>query len=158
MLGVKSVRLGLNRFPRVPNLHQPVLNCSSQQGRGLFSRASTGEMKGSPQLACSFPRSPHLLGLWTRSCSLQVQPGLLGRRGCPVSSATKEMASLGFTGAGKAGVEASAHCLCWPPCGSPSDPLCGCVPVSPRHCFLTQLCKVWEPLAQSSGAGMDLSQ
>lgn len=55
-------------------------------------------------------------------------------------------------------VEASAHCLCWPPCGSPSDPLCGCVPVSPRHCFLTQLCKVWGPLAQSSGTGMDLSQ
>lgn len=124
------------------------------EGRGLSSRARAGEMKGSAQLACSIPCSLDLLGLWTGSHSLQGQPGLLGRGGCPVSSATKEMARFGIARAGKARVEASAHCLCWPPCTSPSDPLCVCMAVSLRHCFLTQLCREWEP----SGTGVDLSQ
>jgi len=114
-------------------------------------------MRSIPQPASSFPRSRDLLGLWTGSCSLPVQPGLLGRRGCPVSSTAKDMARFEFARSGKAGVEASAHCLRWPHCASPADPLCGCVPVSPRHGFLTQLCREWEPLAQPSGTGMDLS-
>lgn len=103
------MHLGLIRFPRVPNLRHLVPGCSSQQGRGPSGRASSGEVKGSPQLACSFPRSLDLLGLWTGSCSRQVHTGLFGRRDCPVSSAAKEVARSGLARAGNAGVEASAR-------------------------------------------------
>lgn len=95
------------------------------------------------QLACSFPWSLDLLGLCRGSCSLQGEPGLWGEATLSVPPRRWQDKSAR---AGKAGVEASA-------CVGPSDLLGGCVLVSPRHCFLTQLCREWEPLAQCLALG-----
>lgn len=145
MLGERAQTFGSHQIPlcAVPNLRHLVPSCNSQQGRGLSSSASVGEMKNSAQLACSFPWSLDLLGLCTGSCSLQREPGLWAEASLSVLLRRWQDRSAR---AGKAGVEASA-CV-----GSPNL-LGGCVLVSPRHYFLTQLCRGWEPLAQCPALG-----